>query len=99
MRPSSMTGAVVDDAAAREWVREHASDEAPSHVEELAVTSRNEAVIPCPQCQDDTGQPVGEVLVQLPSGTWVREACSVCRGRRVLDAEGQARYQMTRVNE
>jgi hypothetical protein len=36
---------------------------------------------------------MGDHLVQIPSGTWVRRTCESCRGSKKLDREGLARYR------
>jgi hypothetical protein len=51
------------------------------------------ALVPCPACMDDRGEPSGDALVQLPSGTWVRQKCGSCRGLKKLDREGMARHR------
>jgi hypothetical protein len=59
----------------------------------LEATPDSIAPVPCPVCRDEDGEPAGEVLAQLPSGTWLRTRCDVCRGRRKLDDDGLARYR------
>lgn len=49
--------------------------------------------MPCPACVDDRGEPTGEMLVQLPSGTWVRRQCECCLGLRRVDRDGLDRYR------
>jgi hypothetical protein len=58
-----------------------------------ATTGDPHAPVPCPACRDEGGEPAGEVLAQLPSGTWIRKKCDICRGRRKLDDDGLARYR------
>lgn len=48
-------------------------------------TDPNPHLVDCPACLDEQGEPTGEVLVQLPSGTWVRERCVLCRGFKQID--------------
>jgi hypothetical protein len=43
------------------------------------------ALVPCPACLDDRGEPTGDALVELPSGTWVRQVCEVCGGRKKVE--------------
>ena len=51
-------------------------------------TSPDSGLVPCPACTDDRGEPLGDMLVQLPSGTWVRQVCERCQGlRRVVAAK------------
>ncbi len=58
-----------------------------------APTTPDETIVACPACQDDEGVSIGDVLAQLPSGTWVRRRCDVCLGLRKVDREGLARFQ------
>jgi hypothetical protein len=58
-----------------------------------APTSPEIALVPCPACANEHGEPMGEHLVQLPSGTWVRRTCESCQGLRRLDREALARYR------
>lgn len=58
-----------------------------------APTSPDVTLSPCPACLDDGGEPTGEKLVQLPSGTWLRQVCESCRGLGKLDGEGMARHR------
>jgi hypothetical protein len=81
------TGMLVDDRTARRWIQRGA----PSLPE---VT-----LVPCPACQDEAGEPTGEVLTLLPSGTWAREACDLCGGVKKLDHETLARRRMRVVRE
>ncbi len=39
----------------------------------------------CTACIDERGQPTGDTLVQLASGTWVRRSCESCRGTKKID--------------
>jgi CheY-like chemotaxis protein len=67
------TGALVDERTARTWVLQSASPRG------------EDTLVPCPACEDEGGVPTGDVLVQLPSGTWIRDTCEVCQGQRMLD--------------
>jgi len=58
-----------------------------------APTSPDIALVPCPACVDDGGEATGQVLVRLPSGTWLRRTCDSCLGLRKLDREGIARHR------
>ena len=58
-----------------------------------APTSPEVALVPCPACADERGEPTGDRLSQLPSGTWVRQFCESCHGSGKLDREGMARYR------
>jgi hypothetical protein len=73
------TGAIVDEQDARAWVERGAPSEA------------EDPLTPCPACQDEAGFPVGDVLAQLPSGTWVRETCDVCQGGKTVGRDELAR--------
>jgi len=46
-------------------------------------------LVPCPACLDDRGEPTGETLVQLPSGTWVRQVCESCGGLKKVERDGK----------
>jgi hypothetical protein len=52
-----------------------------------APTIPQRAMAPCRTCRDESGKPAGDVLVQRPSGTWVRQPCPVCRGLRMVEAD------------
>jgi hypothetical protein len=65
----------------------------PSFPLATPVTSPALAYVECPACRDDEGQPTGEALVQIRSGTWVRRVCEACEGKKVLDAEGIATWR------
>jgi hypothetical protein len=56
-------------------------------------TAPNLSLVPCPACCNETGESTGDRLVQLESGTWVRQPCAFCSGSGTLDAEGLARYR------
>jgi len=81
------TSTLVDESTAHRWVRRGA----PSVPEVVLV--------PCPACQDEGGEPTGDVLVQLPSGAWVRETCDFCGGVKRLDAKEVARRRARTVRE
>lgn len=74
-----VTGALVDERKARAYVRR-----APPPLPDDSLS-------PCPACHDEAGVPAGYVLVQLPSGTWVRDTCNVCQGRMRVTREDLAR--------
>jgi CheY-like chemotaxis protein len=81
------TGTLVDERTARTWVLRS------------ALPRRDDTLVPCPACEDDGGVPTGDVLVQLPSGTWVRDTCDVCLGQRMLDRRELARRSPPFVDE
>ncbi|HEX8793392.1 MAG TPA: response regulator [Polyangiaceae bacterium] len=81
------TGAIVDERRARLWVKRGPP---PLPGDQTA---------PCPACEDEGGMPTGDVLVQLPSGTWVRDTCDVCRGARRVQREELARRDAQVVDE
>jgi hypothetical protein len=58
-----------------------------------APASPDLEVVPCPACVNESGEPTGDHLVQLPSGTWIRQPCESCLGLRKLDSEGMAWYR------
>jgi hypothetical protein len=58
-----------------------------------APTAPDIVLVPCPACVDDGGEPTGQALVRLPSGTWTRQRCESCLGLRKLDREGLARHR------
>jgi CheY-like chemotaxis protein len=80
------TGALVDERKVRALIK-RAPPPLPG---ELA---------PCPACEDEGGVPTGDVLVQLPTGTWVRDTCNVCHGRKKLNREELARRSAQVVDE
>jgi hypothetical protein len=77
----------VDEGTAHRWVRRGA----PSVPDVVLVA--------CPACQNEEGEPTGDVLVQLPSGAWVRETCDFCGGVKRLDAREVARRRARTVQE
>jgi hypothetical protein len=81
------TGALVDERRARALVKR-----APP-------TLPDDPLAPCPACEDEAGMPTGDVLVQLPSGTWVRDTCNVCQGRKQVHREELARRDAQVVDE
>ncbi len=81
------TGAMVDERKVRAWIKRGPP---PLPVEPPA---------PCPACEDEAGVPTGEVLVQLLSGTWVRDTCNVCRGHKSVSREELARRNAQLVDE
>jgi len=81
------TGAIVDEHKARRWINRVPP---PLPVDPLA---------PCPACEDEGGVPAGDVLVQLPSGTWVRDTCEVCHGRKRVHREALAEREAQVVDE
>lgn len=81
------TGALVDERKARALVRRGPP---PLPGDSLA---------PCPACEDEGGVPTGYVLVQLPSGTWVRDTCNVCRGHTRVSREDLARRNAQMIDE
>jgi hypothetical protein len=44
----------------------------------------------CTACIDERGQPTGDRLVQLASGTWVRRLCESCRGTKKIGLTNRA---------
>jgi CheY-like chemotaxis protein len=81
------TGMLVDEHRARTWVRR-----GPPPLP-------GDPTVPCPGCEDEGGLPTGDVLVQLPSGTWVRDTCDVCRGARRVHRDELARRDALVVDE
>jgi CheY-like chemotaxis protein len=81
------TGALVDERRARMLIKRGAP---PVPAEPLA---------PCPACEDEAGVPTGEVLVQLLSGTWVRDTCNLCHGHKKVLREELARRNAQVVDE
>jgi CheY-like chemotaxis protein len=81
------TGALVDERRARTWVKRGPP---PLPGNPLA---------PCPACEDEGGVPTGDVLVQLPSGTWVRDTCNVCHGEKRVHREEVERRNEQVVDE
>lgn len=81
------TGAIVDERRARTWVMRGPP---PLPGDQTA---------PCPACEDEGGVPTGDVLVQLPSGTWVRDTCDVCHGQKRVHREEVARRNAQVVDE
>jgi len=75
------TGAIVDEDDARDWVErgkgryQRACTPSGRRFPPEPPTQPDRSLAPCPACQDEGGEPLGDVLVQLPSGTWVREPC------------------------
>jgi hypothetical protein len=61
--------------------------------ESEAPTSPEVPLVACPACADEGGEPTGDRLSQLPSGTWVRQFCESCHGLGKLDREGMERYR------
>jgi hypothetical protein len=60
-------------------------------------TDSDRRLVDCPACLDERGEPTGEVLVQRPSGTWVREKCDLCAGLRKVDDTALALYLVSPV--
>lgn len=81
------TGALVDERRARIWVG-RGPPPLPGDV-----------TAPCPACEDEGGVPTGDVLVQLPSGTWVRDTCDVCHGAKRVRCEELARREAQVIDE
>lgn len=81
------TGAIVDERRARLWVRR-----GPPPLP-------GDQTVPCTACEDEGGVPSGDVLVQLPSGTWIRDTCDVCRGQRRVHRDDLARRDAQMVDE
>lgn len=81
------TGMLVDERRARTWVRR-----GPPPLP-------GDPTVPCPACEDEGGLPTGDVLVQLPSGTWVRDTCDVCRGAKRVHRDDLARRDAQVVDE
>ena len=81
------TGAMVDERKVRAWIK-RGPPALPA-----------ESLAPCPACEDESGMPSGAVLVQLLSGTWVRETCNVCRGQKKVNREELARRNAQVVDE
>lgn len=57
-----------------------------------APTAPKGSAVLCPACADEAGASTGDRLVQLESGTWVRQPCEICCGSGRLDGEALARY-------
>ena len=96
------TGALVDEENARGLVESgrHVSVSPPEgHARSERPTDPGDSLVPCPACQDERGQPTGEALVQLASGTRVREPCGICAGAKQLDREAMARYRTQTASE
>jgi hypothetical protein len=55
-------------------------------------TDPNRRLVDCPACLNDRGEPTGDVLAQLPSGTWIRERCDLCGGFKKIDDTALALY-------
>lgn len=81
------TGAIVDERRARSWIRR-----GPPPLP-------GDETVPCPACEDEGGVPTGDVLVQLPSGTWIRDTCDVCQGQRRVHRDELARRDAQVVDE
>lgn len=81
------TGAIVDERRARAWVMR----EPPP--------LPDDPLVPCPACEDEGGVPTGDILVQLPSGTWLRDTCHVCKGQKKVHREELARRNAQVVDE
>lgn len=62
-------------------------------------TDPNRRLVDCPACLDEKGEPTGEILAQLPSGTWVREKCGLCAGFKQVDDTALALYLAQSVDE
>lgn len=81
------TGAIIDERRARIWIKRGPP---PLPGDQTA---------PCPGCEDEGGLPTGDVLVQLPSGTWVRDTCDVCHGAKRVQRDELARRDAEVVDE
>ena len=81
------TGAIVDERQARTWVKRGP----PPLPADLFA--------PCPACEDEGGVSTGDVLVQLPSGTWLREPCTVCHGSKRVQRATLAQREAQMVDE
>ena len=49
-------------------------------------------LVDCPACRDESGEPTGDALVRVPSGTWVRKSCDLCSGSKKVDETARAFY-------
>jgi CheY-like chemotaxis protein len=81
------TGALVDERKVRAWMKR------------VPPPPHDAAFAPCPACRDEAGVPTGDGLVQLLSGTWVRNTCRVCRGQKKVHREVLARRNAQLVEE
>jgi CheY-like chemotaxis protein len=81
------SGAIVDERKARAWFKR------------LPPPLPADTLAPCPACEDEAGIATGDVLVQLPSGTWVRETCDVCLGRKRVRRDELARRDAEMIDE